>query len=69
MAKHAVRVAVRNTVKVVAVSRPSAKVLQATGRPVAVAQGHGRPELLSGVAWDDSRKVWLVSPVPATTGR
>lgn len=69
MAKHAVRVAVRNTVKVVAVSRPPSKAHQAPGNPAVAVQGQGRPELLSGVAWDDGRKVWLINPVPVVTGR
>lgn len=71
MAKHAVRVAVRNTVKVVAVSRAPSKAPQASGNPAVAVQGpgRGRPELLSGVAWDDGRKVWLINPVPVVTGR
>jgi hypothetical protein len=61
MAKHAVRVAVRNVVKVVAVQpRPVAR--RSTDRVVEPAEMPGRAELLSGVSWDDSRRVWLVHP-------
>ncbi len=61
MAKHAVRVAVRNVVKVVTVPARASSV-----RPSAplgmVPAAAGRPELLAGVSWDDGRKVWLVHP-------
>lgn len=61
MAKHAVRVAVRNVVKVVAVPpRPAAP--RPVGRVAEPAEASGRPELLCGVSWDDSRRVWLVRP-------
>jgi len=61
MAKHAVRVAVRNVVRVVAVPpRPVAS--RSVGRVAEPAEVPGRPELLCGVSWDDSRKVWLVRP-------
>jgi hypothetical protein len=64
MAKHAVRVAVRNVVKVVAVPpRPVAS--QPAGRVAEPAEGPCRPELLCGVSWDDSRRVWLVRPASA----
>lgn len=62
MAKNAVRVAVRNVVKVVAVApRPARphREAEATAKP-------GRVELLSGVSWDGGRQVWLVHP--AATG-
>ncbi len=65
MAKHAVRVAVRNVVRVV--KAPPALVAKGavdgrhphqTGRPAGVPTS----ELLSGVSWDEGRKVWLVHP-------
>jgi hypothetical protein len=61
MAKHAVRVAVRNVVKVVAVP-PRPLVSRKAGQAGEPAEVPGRPELLCGVSWDDSRRVWLVRP-------
>ncbi|MQP66759.1 hypothetical protein GE253_15595 [Niveispirillum sp. SYP-B3756] len=61
MAKHAVRVAVRNVVKVVAVA-PRAVSARPANLPGMAPSATGRPELLAGVSWDDSRKVWLVHP-------
>lgn len=67
MAKHAVRVAVRNVVRVVkappalaATARATDRQAPRSGRPACASQ----PELLSGVSWDDGRKVWLVHPAP-----
>lgn len=61
MAKHAVRVAVRNVVKVVTVA-PRAASARPANLSGAAPSAAGRPELLAGVSWDDSRKVWLVHP-------
>lgn len=66
MAKNAVRVAVRNVVRVVK-APPALAVKRAMDdrhsrhpdRPASIMT----PELLSGVSWDDGRKVWLVHPV------
>jgi len=65
MAKHAVRVAVRNVVRVVtappALVAAKARVTDRKVRqPAASLQ---TPELLSGVSWDEGRKVWLVHPL------
>lgn len=64
MTKHAVRVAVRNVVRVV--TAPPALVAakaRLAGRQVRQpAASLNTPELLSGVSWDDGRKVWLVHP-------
>ncbi|MDG5495333.1 hypothetical protein [Niveispirillum sp. BGYR6] len=60
MAKHAVRVAVRNVVKVVTVAPRAAS--RSANPPGVTPSAAGRPELLAGVSWDDSRKVWLVHP-------
>lgn len=67
MAKNAVRVAVRNVVRVA--KAPPALVAKGTmmdrrSRQPDRASGNNTPELLSGVSWDDGRKVWLVHPVP-----
>lgn len=76
MAKNAVRVAVRNVVRVVkappGLAAKAAPALAAKARmadrqvrlPDRPASLHA-PELLSGVSWDEGRKVWLVHPVPA----
>lgn len=65
MAKHAVRVAVRNVVRVV--KAPPALVAakaRAVDRQVRQpAASLHTPELLSGVSWDEGRKVWLVHPL------
>ncbi|MBP7335535.1 hypothetical protein [Niveispirillum sp.] len=67
MAKNAVRVAVRNVVRVVkappalaARERMTDRQSRHPDRPA----GPTAPELLSGVSWDDGRKVWLVHPTP-----
>lgn len=65
MAKNAVRVAVRNVVRVVKV--PPALAAQARAadrqaRPNARPALPTAPELLSGVSWDEGHRVWLVHP-------
>ncbi|OYQ35252.1 hypothetical protein CHU95_08480 [Niveispirillum lacus] len=65
MAKHAVRVAVRNVVRVIAAPQAlvaaKARVADRQARPPA--GNVNTPELLSGVSWDEGRKVWLVHPL------
>ncbi|MFV3127448.1 hypothetical protein [Niveispirillum sp. KHB5.9] len=65
MAKNAVRVAVRNVVRVVkappalaAKARMADRQVRQPDRPACA----NAPELLSGVSWDEGRKVWLVHP-------
>lgn len=65
MAKAAVRVAVRNVVRVVKAPPALAAAARSAERhsrgPHGPA-GINTPELLSGVSWDEGHKVWLVHP-------
>lgn len=70
MAKNAIRVAVRNVVRVVkappALAAKGAMADRRSRHPDRQA-GIATPELLSGVSWDDGRKVWLVHPASLPT--
>lgn len=65
MAKHAVKVAVRNVVRVVTVPPQLAKGSEQGRRKEARVSTGRQPELLAGVSWDEGRRVWLVQPAPA----
>lgn len=64
MSKHAVRVAVRNVVRVVTVPPQSVKGRTGSGGPPSRLESGPQSQLLSGVSWDDGRRVWLVHPAP-----
>lgn len=63
MSKHAVKVAVRNVVRVVSVP-PQALNGRGDARRPSSPAASPQSQLLSGVSWDDGRRVWLVHPAP-----
>lgn len=64
MAKRAIKVAVRNVVKVTTV-HPSGTASRKSSVPAPAGPLGGQSEMLVGVAWDGGRQVWLVRPAPA----